>query len=133
TAVFNVVANAAGAASPFSIQRFLPYAAPSVYSAVDANMQDGDVLDTGQLESVGISYEALLGELDDKASPNSIANPNNWKLEKDGLDISELIDSISAEYRESIGATVATLELAQPLLKGTYRVTVRDSVRDQFG
>ena len=85
-----------------------------------------------------VIFGELLTEFDEEQGLNSVTNPLNWSLERNGTEILGGIDSIDFRWNPEIRKYEAAVTLdsdgvgldADPLTAGDYVLTVRDLITD---
>ncbi len=104
-----------------------------------ARLINGTTFDT-EVSALAIYFGENLSTFNDDAGSESVLNPNNWVLTRDGEVIPDGVYQIQFILNDATNKYEAVLTMddqpdvsgAQPLAYGTYVLTIRDSIEDIF-
>jgi len=96
---------------------------------------------TTELSQFVVLFGENLNTAYSTSGPNSILNPNNWVLTRDGEVVNNAIKSIVFGFNAATNKYQAIVTIdgdpdtagVQTLPDGEYRLTIRDNVMDRFG
>jgi hypothetical protein len=87
----------------------------------------------GPMQQLVVSFSENLTDAGGATGINSIANPANWLLTKDGADITSDISSIAYGYNPATNRYEARVNLATSHTAGNFLLKLKDVVRDIAG
>jgi len=101
----------------------------------------GDAFDEGLgVTELIVVFSEDLSIRDDDVGPDSVLNPDNWTLERNGIEIPGLIEKISFDLNPFSRKYEAVLSLnasgigdgTASIPDGSYELTVRDTIKDSY-
>jgi hypothetical protein len=109
-------------------------AGPMISAVMDGSRQlpPGGRL-TSTLNSLTVTFSENLDVTGGAAGANSVTNPANWRLTKDGVDISSNVSGVTFGYNALMNRYEAVLNFATALTAGTYQLDALSSIRDLSG
>jgi Ca2+-binding RTX toxin-like protein len=120
--------------SPIVAQSQAETVAPTIVAVLDGNRQipEGGVL-TSTLTSVTVVFSEDMNVTGGTAGPNSVTNPANWQITRDGVDISGQISGVAFAFNATTNQYEATLAFSSPLTSGTYQLIAQQTIQDLAG
>jgi hypothetical protein len=85
------------------------------------------------LQQIVISFSENMDVTGGPSGPNSVTNPANWLLTRNGLDIISDISSITFGFNATTNRYEAVLNLSTSQTSGNFLVLARDTLRDAAG
>jgi len=82
------------------------------------------------VQNVVVNFSERVSTLGGAAGADSVTNLANWRLTKDGVDISSSIRPINFSYNAATRKYEAVLDLSPLLVSGNYVLTALDAIRD---
>jgi len=89
---------------------------------------DDDASGKGNIDRLIVHFNRDAETTDGATGAHSILNPANWRLTRDGIDVSSLIATI--EFSGAWGNFRATVSVSTPLGPGHYQLIARDTIQD---
>ena len=119
------------------VQRFneaTETASPIVTGVFDGNRQIQNGLQlTSTLPALTIAFSENMSVAGGVGGINSVINPDNWQLIKDGVSISSSISAITFGFNAATNRYEAQISFAAALTAGTYQLTARPTIQDGSG
>ena len=81
------------------------------------------------VQGIAVSFSERMSTLGGAAGADSVTNVSNWRLTKDGTDVSSSIRSVTFSFNAATRKYEAVLGVS-PLVAGSYVLTARDAMRD---
>lgn len=106
-----------------------PFLTGSQFEAANEG-QSGKGTLTFSPDRLVVGFNRVADTTSGAAGAHSILNPDNWRLTREGIDVSSLITSIEASQGNYYFATV---HVSAPLGPGHYQLVARDTIRDGEG
>ncbi len=109
-------------------------AGPIVSAVLDSDRQiaPGGRL-TSTLDSLTVVFSEDLNVVGGASGANSVLNFANWRLTKDGVDVSNQIASVTFDFNDLTRKYEVELNFVTTLTAGTYRLTALAAIRDIAG
>ncbi len=109
-------------------------AGPSVATVRDGHrrIDPGGRLNSS-IRRLTVEFSESMNIVNGATGANSVRNPSNWRLTRDGLDVSSSITSISFGINSQTRKPEADLILSGTLADGTYRLTILDTIQSATG
>lgn len=112
-------------------QRFFASAGPFVsgvlLGAGPQDVQDGDKL-ISPVSSFTVDFSTNMNAV--VGGANSVRNTANWRLFRNGVDVSNLISGITFAFNAAMNRYAAVVTPSQTLTEGSYQLVARQTIQD---
>lgn len=114
--------------------RLLLSASPIVSGVFDGDrkLNEGDRL-TSTVSTITVSFSDEMSTDGGVIGENSITNPQNWRLHKNGADATGLIAEVTFGYNATSARYEAEIVIEGQLQTGTYSITALPQIQDASG
>lgn len=111
----------------------VPPSITAIYDDERIALKFGQTIMTAGPAAMTIAFSENLSQAGGPAGPNSVTNPTNYRLTRNGQDVSALVAGVTFGPNPTTTGPEAVLTFRRPLPTGDYLLTVRSALQDVYG